>query len=78
MRQILIVFVCLSLVACGAIPPSMTEGRNVSTEHEAGRFKDAVAGATEYCSRQNMSVRHLSTAGTGMFTAVSRFECVPR
>lgn len=76
MRLAIIVLLLAGCYTPGPIGPTQASGNYVTTEHGTARFSDALAGAAEYCARRGMGVRHLGTDSP--YTAVSRFECVPR
>jgi hypothetical protein len=71
-------FVVLLLVGsasgCGSLPPTSATGNHISIQHGTARFRDAVAGANQYCAGRGMVARHVSTGGGA--PSISTFECV--
>lgn len=70
--------IVLLLAGCGAIPPSSSSGRFITTQHGSARFMDAMQGATEHCGRMGLGAQHLGTDSPPQALSISRFQCVER
>ena len=60
--------------ACGAIPPQMISGDNISTSHGTARGMDAFKGAKAYCSSRGKGVK--TVRSDCPFKCVTVYQCV--
>jgi hypothetical protein len=73
MRIVIVSATLLFLAACGAIPPTMVSGDDISTEHGTARGIDAFKGAQQYCASRGKGVQ--TVRSDCPFRCISVYKC---